>query len=943
MQVALLGPIELLSATGAPLEVPAGKRRAVLAVLALELNRVVPVERFFDLVWDGEPPPQARAALQGHVAGLRKILDGSSLSLLTQSPGYILRGDVLSVDASEFGRLVGQAANEDDESAVVLLGRALALWRGEPLAGVPEGELLSRWRADLTEDRLRALSDWAERLLRCGRGSEATPSLDAVLRADGLREPIARLLMLCLLQEGRQSEAFDVYHRCRRLLAQDLGVVPGPSLQAAFASVLDRAEQFEASLSTHRFAAGGSEQLPEPVQAPSASMATRLAPRQLPRLQGGLVGRALESQWLDQQIAVEGTGTGLAVVTGAAGVGKSATVVRWAHNRVEDFPDGQLFVDLKGLTPGGPVDTYQICRTFLVALGIAETGIPNEPSRIADLYRSVTQSLRLLVVLDNAASAEAVRPLIPAGAASFTVVMSRNVLSDLVVLDGAASLSLGPLPVPDAVAMVKRMIGAQRLSAEPEMAHRLIELCDRLPLALRIALARLNARPAWLIGDLVKELEDEQKRLVLLDTVGDLSVTAALAATRGQLTADAGRLLALLALHPGNEIDVCAAAALLDRDEQTARRALDILSVFNLMLEASPGRFESHDLVRLYSACLLKKELSPDECQAARGRLLDYYFAATAQAGAFTTLHGSADAPSPARPPLVLPQMNDASEALGWFRKEEAAIRSLIDSVDGDAEFDRAWRLADGCITLYHGTGTVSAWLACAKGGLRAAERSSDPEARGRMLAAVGAALNENGRPAEALTYLQSAFRHQEALPLSVDLVRTRLAAGMIQMALGDRRKAMETFDLALLGSRQLGDTRAEALTLANVSRMELEAGRPSEALDRSRQARSILADRHASNTYLLALVSEAEALRQLRRWEESEERWREVLEVSRTVGNSRLQALAERQFAVLLRQLGRPTEVLAHLTRARDLYAARHDRVAVEQIERDIRQLKDR
>ncbi|HEY5836805.1 AfsR/SARP family transcriptional regulator [Streptomyces sp.] len=934
MRVSLLGSVEFFSAAGTPLDVPAGKRRAVLAVLAMEINRVVPVERFFDLVWDGRPPPQARAALQGHVAGLRKLCDGTSLALVTQVPGYLLRGDAAQVDVHEFGRLVAEAKPAADEPAAALLGRALALWRGDPLTGVPEGELRDRWVAELTEARLRALGAWAERLVRCGRGGEATTALEGALREDGLRERLVPHLMRCLLQEGRQAEALAAYHRFRKLLSAQLGVLPGPPLQAALADALaygDAAEPAVPASAPHG---------PLLFAGSPAAVPPRAVPHQLPRLQGGLVGRCAESDWLDAQCAPGRGGSGLVVVTGSAGAGKTATVLRWAHQRADSFPDGRLFADLRGLDKAGPVDPYLACRGFLQSLGVPETEIPEEPVRTEQLYRSVTQSLRLLVVLDNAPDAESVRPLIPAGADSSTVVTSRNVLSDLVVLEGAATLSLGALPVSDSVELVERLVGGERVRAEPEMTLRLIELCDRLPLALRIAVARLTARPAWLIGDLVEELEDERMRLELLDTAGESSVTAALGATLHQLTPEAARLLALLALHPGVEIEPTAAAALLGRDEPTARHALGTLSVFHLISEVSPGRFASHDLVRLYSARLSETELSGGERRAAGERLLEHYLAATVHAGSFTTLHQPAAPDRSDRMPKALPRVGGTGQALDWFRREEVTVRALVESAEGERECSLAWRLADAAVTLYQGSGTLSAWLTCVEAGLRAAERSTEPEARGRMLAAVGAALNEKGRPAEAGEHLRKAVRHQEQLVLSVDLVRSRLALGLVEVALGERDTALRSFGLALEESRRLGDERAEGLTLATMSQVLLESGEASAALERARQARAILAGLPSSNAYLTALVSEADSLRRLGRAEESERLWAEAIAVSGAIGHTRMQATAEWRFALLLERLGRRKEALEHLERASALFADRHDVASVEQIAEDVRRL---
>ncbi|MEV7189093.1 AfsR/SARP family transcriptional regulator [Kitasatospora sp. NPDC093102] len=753
--MALLGPVELVSADGVPGHVPAGKRRAVLALLAAELNRVVPVERFFDLVWDGAPPPQARAALQGHIAALRKLCDGTTLSLETRAPGYLLRGSAELVDAHEFARLAGLAERTEDERAARLLREALGLWRGPALLGVPDGELMRGLGEELNEARVRVVEAWAERLLRLGRGGEAVPELERTLREHELREPLARALMLCLYQEGRQSDALSVYHLTRQRLADELGVTPSAGLQEALATVLADADERPVApqpIPRAVVAAPAVEQVPEPVVGPGAAV-----PRQLPRLPGGLVGREAELQWLDLECGAGRCGSGLAVITGPAGVGKTAAVVRWAHAVADAFPDGQLFADLAGLEPDGGADPAEVLDRFLRALGVPPDEIPDDLIGREDLYRALTLSLRLLVVLDNAADADSVRSLIPAGADCSTVVTSRRVLGDLVVLDGAAALSFTPLSTEESLELFDRLVGAERMGAEPAAARRLVDLCDRLPLAMRIAVARLTASPAWSIADLVAELEDERSRLEVLDTVDGASVAAALTATRDRLDPEASRLLALLALHPGAEVDVPTATALLGRDEAGARRALGMLSLYHLTVENSPGRYERHSLVRLYSSHLLDRELTGEQQAAAGRRLLDYYLEVTAEA--CRVVGAAEDDPNRAlhHRPTVLPRLSTEAEVHAWFRREASAIRSLVQLASLSDQYERGWRLADNAAVLGRDLPATAERLACERAGLRAAERSADQRGRARLLAAVGATLAGLGRDEEARAHLDEA------------------------------------------------------------------------------------------------------------------------------------------------------------------------------------------
>jgi DNA-binding SARP family transcriptional activator len=937
VRVRLLGPVELVSAEGTAVAVPAGKRRAVLALLAMELNRIVPVERFFDLVWDGAPPPQARAALQGHIAGLRKLCDVRSFTLVTQAPGYLLRGEPAAVDSHEFTRLVGEAdRSRDDEHAADLLHRALAMWRGSALMDVPEGELLRTLGADLDESRLRAVEALADRQLRLGRGEAALPALEQALRANELREPLLRALILCLHQAGRQSEALDVYHEARRRLSEELGVSPSAQLQDAFATVLRGPDA--SGRPTPPLPPPAGTPVPLRPAAAAAGTARAFVPQQLPRLPGGLVGRRAGADWLNLECGPGHQGAGLAVITGPAGTGKTAMVLRWAHSVAADFPDGQLFVDLQGFCPGAGVDPYEALSQFLRALGVPEDEIPAQPMDREDLFRSLTQSLRLLVVVDNAASADAVRPLIPAGASCSTVVTSRRVLGDLVVLDGAAALSLGPLSLPEALELVQQLGGAERVKAEPEMVRRLVDLCDRLPLALRIALARLTARPGWSVGDLVAELEDERLRLDTLDTAGGASVTAALAATYSQLPPDAARLLALLALHRGAEVGIAAAAALLGTGEAVARRALGLLSVYHLVIEASPGQYTRHDLVRLYSAQLLDSEFSSQQRAEALDRLLDYYLTATVYAGAGTSVHGDDGYLAMAWPPQVLPRFDTGQQRLHWFRKEEPTIRALVERAADGPHFERAWRLADNCFTLYHASATLSGWLAGMRAGLRAAERSPDLEARVRMYAAVGTALKESARPSEALSYLRRGLEcGAQLMPRSKGRVWCLLTLAGAQVDLDDLTSGLASFELALGASRELSETRVEALTLAKLAKVLLKTGSATAALRRARQARALIPDLPSSHTYLSALLTEAEALMDLDRPEDAERCCMTAIERCQAHGHLSYQAIAERLYAELLWRLDRPQEAIRHMDMALELYIRRGDEQMAKRVAADI------
>ncbi|MER8188085.1 AfsR/SARP family transcriptional regulator [Kitasatospora sp. NPDC094015] len=928
MRVRLLGPAEIQAEDGSPVAVPGAKRRAVLALLALELGRCVPVERFFELLWGEHPPAQAKAALQGHVAALRKVLAGSPFTLLTRAPGYLLLGEPARVDVHAFRALAARAAADpDDAAAAELFGRALELWHGAPLADLPETELRHAFADELERDRRVALEAWAERLLRTGRGATAVPALEPAVRADWLHEPAAALLVRCLHQAGRPADALNVYHRARAGLAEELGAVPGAQLRAAFTAVLAE-EPAQAAAAT-----APDEVPPQAATAaprrPGAAGPAAPAPRlecQLPRLLPGFVGRTRESRRLDELCGADHDGDGIAVVIGPAGVGKTATVVRWAHAAARGFPDGLLHADLRGFDPAGPTDPAEVLARFLRALGVPEGEVPEDPVERGARYRELTGQRQLLVVLDDVRAARDVSELLPAGAGCATVVTSRNTLEDLVVTEGAVLLRLEALPAEDALALLGQLLGDERVRAEPAAARRLSALCDQLPLALRIAAARLSSQPSWTIAGLVAELEDERTRLPALDAQGGVSVRSALNLTHRHLDPEGARLLALLAVHPGGEVDVAAAAALLGTGPAAARRALGSLASYHLLTESSPGRFHRHDLVRVYGLELLDA-LAPDTGRLARARLLDHYLAATGHAAArlqphLTEFGSPVEHPTPARPVLA-----DVRAALAWFTTEEPAVRSLVDAAAAAGEHRRAWQLAHLANCLYYGAGRLTDRLSCLRSGLAAAVALGEPVPIALLESATARALGRH-RPAEALALARQAAG-RTAAPGGAAHVHSLTVLSLTLADHGDLADAVLASEQALALLRELGVREAGACTLAHAAGLRARSGDGVTALRYAREAGGLLAGHPEATFHLHARSAEAEALHLLGRPEESEHVWRQALEGCRTSGIAHVHALTRRQFADFLLARARPAEAAEHLAAAAELYTALGDSTA--------------
>lgn len=572
MRIRLFGPVELIGTDGRVVALGAAKRRLVLAALALRPNRVVSRDRLIDAVWDGDPPPTARAALQGHIAQLRKVL-GAGVQLSTREDGYQLVADRARIDVTWFEDLLTQSRKAQDAEAVELLGEALELHRGPVLADLPAERLRAEVGAALEEAEISAVRQLAERLHRLGRVPEAIGLLREAVERHPLREPLVELLMLGLHHDDQQAEALSLYHRTRSRLAAELGVDPGSGLRQTYQLVL-----------------GGTGDRTD----------ARTAPAQLPRESRGFVGRDDEQDRLDALLRAENA---LPLLTGAAGAGKTALALRWAHRSGEKFPDGQLFADLRGFRDDDPVEPGAVLMGFLRALDVPTARVPSDVDERAALYRSVLGERRMLVVLDDAVDAEQVRPLLPGAAGCAALVTSRDRLDGLVATGGAVPVPVTELGPEQAVAALARVAGEQRVEYEPEACRELVELCERLPLAVRIAAARLAAHPRWTVRGLVDELAEPRRRLggLSLSARGP-SVASALQRTYRRLPASAAELLRLLARHPSANIDRAAATAL--TGWATADEQLDDLAAAHLLDETGPGRYRVPGLVRLHAETL---------------------------------------------------------------------------------------------------------------------------------------------------------------------------------------------------------------------------------------------------------------------------------------------------------------------------------------------------
>ncbi|SFR22262.1 DNA-binding transcriptional activator of the SARP family [Lentzea waywayandensis] len=529
MKFGLLGDVEV-RVDGRVVDIGHSRQRCVLAVLLVEANRLVPVDVLVDRVWGESVPHRARNAVAGYVSRLRQVLP-DEVRIVGRQGGYVLTADPMSVDLHRFHALVERARAQPGE-AVALLDEALGLWRGEPFSTV-DTPWLAGVRTALEARRFAALLDRNDLVLRQGRHAELLAELDATAAAFPLDERLAGQVMLALYRCGRQADALLRYEQVRLRLADELGADPGPDLRSLHKKIL-------------------TADLALPVT----------APRQLPAPPRSFTGRGRELAALDAALT---RGHPIVALTGTAGVGKTALALHWAHRVADRFPDGQLYVNLRGFGPG-------------------------EPMALPDLVAGK----RMLILLDNARDADQVRPLLSRFAGCLVLVTSRDRLTGLVAVDGAHPVALDLLSTEDSHDLLADRLG--RL-AESEAAAEIVRRCAGLPLALTVVAARI-ACTGFPLTEIAAELRGGLDAFDGGDSATDLR--AVFSWSYHALGPEAARLFRLLGLHSGQDISAETAATLSGTPQ--VRPLLAELTRVNLLAELRPGRYFLHGLLRAYAA-----------------------------------------------------------------------------------------------------------------------------------------------------------------------------------------------------------------------------------------------------------------------------------------------------------------------------------------------------
>ncbi|MFI6316526.1 AfsR/SARP family transcriptional regulator [Nonomuraea sp. NPDC050556] len=824
MRFAVLGPV-VVPEGGQSL---APRQRAILAYLLLHAGTPISTERLIGAMWGTTPPDTARAQLHSSIAAIRRVLRdaGADEVLATRSAGYVMQLKPGQLDLEEFNGLMGTTSGLTPEEAAGQIRRALALWQGPALADV-SADFVEQARARLDERRLSALEQAVELELQLGSHLQVTEELATQVAAHPLRERLVRHLMLALHRSGRQPDALAAARTFRATLAEEQGLDPSRDFQQLEQAILRNDPALD---------------LPAP---DAQGRPLSFLPFDIP----DFTGRADE---LDRLADTWSHGRGvvtISAVDGMAGVGKTTLAVHAAHRLAERFPDGQLFIDLHAHTPGQrPVEPGAALETLLRQLGLPAERLPASDTDRSALWRSELVNRRALIILDNAGHTDQIRPLLPGATHSLMLITSRRRLLDL---DGADQLSLEVLPAQDALALFTAIVG-DRARDEPLAVLDVLHLCGFLPLAVRIAAARLHHRPRWSVAYLAERLRDQRRRLSEL-TTSERGVAAAFTLSYEQLDPGQQRMFRLLGLHPGADVDARAAAALAGLPADRAEDLLEDLLDAHMLLQTEPGRYTFHDLLRDHARSTVAAEEPEQAREEALTRLFDHY-RHTANAAVDALFHDGA----PGRPVLAAPltpavSFPDEGTAGAWLAAETANLLAVAAGDQGEVSLDLASILylyldVNG---RYHEAAAVHANAVSAGRRLGDRDRTAN-------------ALNNLAESQFPLGRYDEARRHAgEALELGRELGHKRHQARAVTFlgALDTRRQdylaARLHFEAALRLCRDIGARLGEASSLTNLGDISGKLGLFDDAVGYHQRALEIFREEGYR-------VGEAEALNNL-------------------------------------------------------------------------------
>ena len=883
-------------------------RRVILGVLAMRAGAVVPYTELVDILWGESPPRTAFKTLHSHVARIRQALAASGVDpvVTTRDPGYVLELPRERVDAHRFELMVRQARADLDRgaagAAVRTLRAAAQLWRGEPFAGTDLGEWGHHELGRLRELHLSATEDrWAAEIAT-GGAAAAVLELPRLVAGEPLRERLTGLLMLALHRCGRHAEALTVFERLRTRLADELGADPGQELSELHTAILRR----DSSLAA-------------PAPAPPDPTATHV-PAQLPARVGHFTGRDGELADLDEVIA--GDELPIVVISGPAGMGKTSLAVQWAARIAARFPDGHLFLDLRGHDPDHAVTAEQALAHLLRGLDVPEDRIPAGESARSALYRTLVHSRRCVVLVDNAGTVDDVLPLVPGSDTSVLVVTSRRSLTGLVARHAVHHVVLDALDADGSVALLGKVLGRARVAREPAATARLARVCAGMPLALRIAAARLVGMPTRSVAELADELSAAPLDGFAVE--GDArTVRAVLAGAYRPLSPAAARLLRLLGTVPTPTVSGHLGAAL--ADVPTAAAQLGELTGAHLLIDAGDGRYRFHDLIREFARD--RAAATEPEPAAIAGRLLDWYLFIADEANRLVNPDRDAVKPTFRFPLPPLPFPAGRHEATAFLESERDGFLPVVQHAREHDMPTEAWHLVYLLTSFYEVSGHWTERVELCRAGLAAARDTGDPAAEAEMLRALGVAYYMTRRLTEAV----------ETNLVALGVVREigdLAGEGHVLNNLANAYADLRRFDEAVPAFREAGERASAAgnrigvaLSQRNLGHALVRMGRAADSLAPLAAALAIFDDIGNARLRAGTLDTLGEARRDLGRHADALRDFAEALAISREIGDRWLEWELLRDCGITHLAAGDLAAALDHFGQSLAVTRAVHDR----------------
>jgi DNA-binding SARP family transcriptional activator len=987
----ILGPLQV-QAAGGTIRLAGQRQQRILAVMLINSGRVLSLDYLLDAVWGLDPPVTAKRQLQNSVSDLRRRLtDGwPDPLILADGVGYRIRlapGQLdlhaFSAAVAEATRLAGAGRHED---ASAELRRATGLWRGPSLAGLT-GHVIESSAARLDEQRLAATEQCLDLELRLGRHTALVPELMDLVAANPTRERLVGQLMLALCRSGRKADALEVYRRTRARLVDELGIDPGAELQELHTAVLqDTTEAVLPPLAagtpsvartTASVTAGpgepdGAPTTPAPASsAPAgsapvtsapvvteaaavstasparANAAGQVPPSQLPADVAAFTGRdramaALDALLPSDEAQPSATAMAVGLITGSAGVGKTALAVHWAHRFRQRFPDGQLYLNLRGHAAEQPLDPAEALVRFLLALGCPANQIPADPEQAAEVFRSLLADRRVLVVLDNADSPDQVRPLLPGSPGCMVLVTSRSRLVGLVARDGASPVALDVLDDDEACDLLELLLGTDRVAAERDAVRQLALLCGRIPLALRIAAANLRCRPWDGIGNQVERLRAGD-RLAALAITGDehAAVRNTFDLSYDRLAEESRRTFRMVGLVPGTDVTAPAMAALRGTTVAQAAAQLEILAGAHLLHEHAPGRYTCHDLLRLYAA----ERAAADEVdrEPAVARLGGWYLDAVGEAAraAYPARlrlpspepglpRSGPEADAPARTAVPPPRFADAGTALAWLDAERTNLVGLVSYAAEHGPCWVAWRLADAMRGYFWLSMSTQDWLTVGRAGAAAAMVDDDSLALAAAHFCLADALSRQSHYTEAFEHYRTVLDcAQLAGWPEVQAVAGGSFAAAYRNA-GQPAAAERHLTAALLVARRIKDRYIEGVLLGRLGDVYRELGRLDHSVTSLEEAERILAESGNRHGLAVMWVYQGQAYHATGTLEAASDKLTDAIAVMRELGDRSGESEVLPKLAAVQRDLGHDRRATRLALGALELGRTINDRRAV-------------